>query len=90
VTLVFQTASTGYLPPEAAARLRRTLDEAGADGRPLAWVSTRRRDEREGAPDAHELLLEHYELELRVWPGSARLAARLDFHGNWLDWCLPP
>ena len=89
VTLVFQTASTGYLPPEAAARLRRTLDEAGADGRPLAWVSTRRRDEREGAPDAHELLLEHYELELRVWPGSARLAARLDFHGNWLDWCPP-
>ena len=89
VTVVFQTASTGYLPAEAAARLRERLDEAGGDGRPLAWVSTRRRDEREasGARD-RELALQHYELELRVWPGRPRLAARLDFHGNWLDWRL--
>ena len=89
VTVVFQTASTGYLPVEAAARLREGLDAAGADGRPLAWVSTRRRDEREDtAGDTHELRLEHWELELRVWPGQARLAATLDFHGNWLDWRL--
>ncbi len=89
VTVVFQTASTGYLPVEAAARLRAALDAAGGDGRPLAWVSTRRRDEREESPDdIHELRHEHYELELRVWPGPVRLAATLDFHGNWVDWRL--
>ncbi len=91
VTVVFQTASTGYLAVEAAARLRAALDAAGGDGRPLAWVSTRRRDERqESSDDAHELRQEHYELELRVWPGAPRLAATLDFHGNWLDWRLAP
>ena len=83
VTVVFQTASTGYLPPDAATRLRRSLEAAGEDGRPLAWVSTRRHDEREGTSD------DHYELELRVWPTQARLAAYLDFHGNWLDWLGP-
>jgi hypothetical protein len=83
VTIVFQTASTGYLPAAAAARLRSSLDAAGSDGRPLAWVSTRRDDEREGA------VADAYELELRVWPGQARLAAHLDFHGNWLEWLLP-
>lgn len=89
VTVVFQTASTGYLSVDAAARLRESLDAAGRDGRPLAWVSTRRRDEREASTgESHELRLEHYELELRVWPGPPRLAATLDFHGNWLDWRL--
>ena len=83
VTIVFQTASTGYLPADAAARLRSSLDAAGSDGRPLAWVSTRRHDEREGAVE------DAYELELRVWPGPPRLAAHLDFHGNWLEWLLP-
>ena len=87
-TVVFQTASTGYLPADAAARLRAGLDAAGRDGRPLAWISTRRRDEHDDADDAHELRLEHWELELRVWPGPARVAATLDFHGNWLDWRL--
>jgi hypothetical protein len=83
MTIVFQTASTGYLPSEAAARLRESLDAAGEDGRPLAWVSTRRHDERERSSD------DHYELELRVWPGAPRLVAHLDFHGNWLDWLEP-
>jgi hypothetical protein len=82
VTVVFQTASTGYLTAADAAELRATLDTAGADGRPLGWVSTRRRDEREGSSD------DFYELELRVWPEPARLAATVDFHGNWLDWRL--
>lgn len=89
VTVVFQTASTGYLPAEAAERLRKGIAVAGEDGRPLAWVSTRRRDEHSMAAGAvHELAPDHYELELRLWPGPARLAARLDFHGNWLEWCL--
>ena len=82
VTVVFQTASTGYLGAEAAAALRGVLDAAGGDGRPLAWVSTRRQDEREGGSD------DHFELELRVWPHRPRLAAYVDFHGNWLDWQL--
>jgi len=82
VTIVFQTASTGYLPAQAAAQLRDTLAAAGADGRPLAWVSTRRTDEREGERD------DMYELELRVWPAEARLACHMDFHGNWLEWLL--
>jgi hypothetical protein len=82
VTVVFQTASTGYLAAAAAAELRGSLETAGADGRPLAWVSTRRHDERQGESG------EYYELELRVWPGEPRLAAYLDFHGNWLDWRL--
>jgi hypothetical protein len=82
VTVVFQTASTGYLPPDAAARLRASLEAAGADGRPLGWVSTRRHDEREGTTE------DAYELELRAWPGPWRLAALVDFHGNWLDWRL--
>lgn len=80
LTVVFQTASTGYLPAEAAASLRRSLDEAGTDGRPLAWVSTRRRDESEERRD------DRYELELRLWPAETELVAYLDFHGNWLDW----
>jgi hypothetical protein len=82
VTVVFQTASTGYLRVNAAAELRGSLETAADDGRPLAWVSTRRYDERQGESD------DHYELELRVWPGEPRLAAYLDFHGNWLDWRL--
>lgn len=83
VTVVFQTASTGYLDPGAAARLRAVLESAGDDGRPLAWVSTRRADEREGRRE------DAWELELRVWPDPGRLAAHVDFHGNWLDWTLP-
>ena len=82
VTVVFQTASTGYLPPDAAARLRASLEAAGADGRPLGWVSTRRYDEREGTTE------DAYELEVRAWPRLWRLAALVDFHGNWLDWRL--
>ncbi len=82
VTVVFQTASTGYLPRDAAARLRASLEAAGADGRPLGWVSTRRHDEREGTTE------NAFELELRAWPGPWCLAALIDFHGNWLDWRL--
>jgi hypothetical protein len=82
VTVVLQTASTGYLDADAAAALRGALDAAADDGRLLAWVSTRRHDEREGSSD------DFYELELRIWPGPPRLAAHVDFHGNWLDWRL--
>ncbi len=80
LTVVFQTASTGYLTQERYDDLRRSLEEAGADGRPLAWVSSRRREERTMQSD------DAWELELRIWPEPARLVALVDFHGNWLDW----
>lgn len=80
VTVVFQTASTAFLPREARARIAAALDDAGADGRPLAWVSTRSGDERQGERE------DAWELELRVWPGATRHVAHLDFHGNRLDW----
>lgn len=80
LTVVFQTASTGYLSPEDYGRVRAALEDAAADGRPLAWVSTRRREERSHHRD------DRYELELRLWPEPPQLAAYLDFHGNWLDW----
>jgi hypothetical protein len=80
VTVVFQTASTGYLSRPRYDELRHAIDAAGADGRPLAWVSSRRSDERESPAE------DGYELELRVWPDPVRLVARVDFHGNWIDW----
>ncbi len=59
---------------------RLALDPSPADGRPLAWVSARSSDEREGERE------DAWELELRVWPGPMRHVAHLDFHGNRLDW----
>jgi hypothetical protein len=82
LTVVFDTFSTPYLSADADEQLRSGLDDAGADGRPLAWVSVRRWDPRSGPPDGI------FELELRVWPGAPRLAAYVDPHGNWLDWRL--
>ena len=80
LTVVYQTASTGYLTQERYDELRRSLEHAGEDGRPLAWVSSRRREERKKESD------DAWELELRIWPEPARLVALADFHGNWLDW----
>lgn len=79
LTLVFDTFSTPYLGAEAAGELRGALEQAGADGRPLAWVGVRPWD-----PSRDEA----FELELRVWPGPVRPAARVDPHGDWLDWRL--
>jgi len=80
LTVVFQTASTGYLEQDRYDALTASLERAGADGRPLAWVSSRRHEERTTAGE------DHWELELRVWPEPARLAALADYHGNWVDW----
>ncbi len=82
LTVVFDTFSTPYVPASAAAELAVTLDRAGGDGRPLAWLSVRRWDSTGGRHDGR------FELELRVWPGPPRLAAYIDPHGNWLDWQL--
>lgn len=82
LTVVVDTFATVFLPRDLAGALAESLEAAGADGRPLAWVSVRRWDEESGPPH------EGFELELRVWPGPARLAAYVDPHGNRLDWRL--
>ena len=81
LTVVFETFSTIYLPEVAARQLDEALESAGADGRPLAWVSVRRWELGAGRDAA-------FELELRVWPGAAHVVARVDPHGNTLDWRL--
>ncbi len=80
VTVVFQTVSTVYLDAAQRASVRMALDEAGRDGRPLAWVSGRPHEESESERE------ESYELELRLWPQPTRLLAHVDHHGNWIDW----
>jgi hypothetical protein len=80
LTVVYQTASTGYLPSERYAELRRSFEAAAADGRPLALVSSRRHDEWETGID------DGFELAIRLWPEPEQLAALVDFHGNWIDW----
>jgi hypothetical protein len=79
LTVVFETFSTIYLPEDVARQLAEALETAGADGRPLAWASVRRWELGAGA-DAT------FELELRVWPGAEHVVARVDPHGNTLDW----
>ena len=80
LTVVYQTASTGYLTRERYDELRGALDVAADDGRPLAWVSSRRSDESERPA------IDGWELELCILPDAPRLAAHVDFHGNWVDW----
>jgi hypothetical protein len=82
LTVVFDTFSTVYLPPDAAVELDAALAAAGEDGRPLAWLSIQRWDEQEGPRKGR------FALELRVWPGPPRFAAYVDPHGNTLDWRL--
>lgn len=79
LTVVFETFSTIYLPEVAARQLDEALESAAADGRPLAWASVRRWELGAGKDAA-------FELELRVWPGAAHVVARVDPHGNTLDW----
>ena len=79
LTVVFETFSTIYLPEDVALQLAQALETAGGDGRPLAWVSVRRWELGTGAEAA-------FELELRVWPEPAHVVARVDPHGNTLEW----
>ena len=80
LTIVFQTASTGYIGAERRAELRAVLEEAGRD-EPLGWISTRAVEELE--EDRHD----SYELEVALWPGGERrFLLRCDFHGNWIRW----
>jgi hypothetical protein len=77
LTLVFQTASLGYGPPDARKRVGATLAEAGRNRR-LAYVSSGRPLDRSD---------HYYGLWVTVWPGGeARVAAHAGFHGQWLEW----
>jgi hypothetical protein len=79
LTVVFQTASFGYIGDEGRARVRAVLEEAGEDRR-LAFIST-------GKPRAPEK--DCWGLRLVYWPGGEReFAGHADFHGSWLQWEL--
>jgi hypothetical protein len=71
--IVFQTASTMYLPEHGLRRLREALERAGRV-EPLAFLTT--------GPGE-----DGFALELERYPGgkSQRLAV-FDFHGAWIDW----
>jgi hypothetical protein len=79
LTVVFQTASFGYIGDEGRARVRSVLEETGQE-RPLAFIST-------GKPRAPEK--DCWGLRLAYWPGGEReFAGHADFHGSWLQWEL--
>ncbi len=78
LTIVFATASLGYLPDDGLARIRATLDEAGRAGR-LAFLST-------GTGRTGD---QHWGLRIVYYPGAEReFAGEADYHGAWLDWWL--
>ena len=73
--VVFQTASTMYLEPGDALRLRAILHEAGRE-EPLVFVTTGRAPDDDG-----------YGLEVERFPdGRSHRLAVFDFHGEWLEW----
>lgn len=76
LTVVFQTATFGYLESEARERVRALLNETGSR-RPLAFVST-------GEPRSGQ---SGWGLRVLLWPGGTRnYVAEADYHGAWLDW----
>jgi hypothetical protein len=80
LTLVYQTAVLGYLPPERRDLVYEALDDAGREGS-LAYVGTHSPlDESE----------HYYGLGIQVWPGAGEreIAAHADFHGAWIEWLL--
>jgi hypothetical protein len=78
LTVVFQTATLGYVGDEGRTRVRAALEEAGRD-RPLAFIST-------GKPRKERNC---WGLRIVYWPGGDReFAGHADFHGSWLQWEL--
>jgi hypothetical protein len=76
LTVVFQTATLGYVAPEQRRRLRAALEEAGEEGQ-LAFVSTGR-PRVDGAT--------HWGISVQTWPRARELVAEADYHGSWLEW----
>jgi hypothetical protein len=78
ITVVFQTASLGYVAGERRAELYGEIESAGRRGA-LAFLTSA------FDPDVEDC----WPLELTVWPGcETRRLAFLDFHGAWLEWLL--
>ena len=82
LTVVFNSATTSYLPREERSRLTTAIAEAGAEGS-LAWISYEFVDDEGQHAPAFE---EAFGLEAQVWPGGRTLLARTDGHGNRLRW----
>ena len=83
--VVLSSASTVYLAADSFSRLRRAIERAGERGR-LAWVSL---EGVGGGPMSWEEFHRFggHALEVQVWPGGERrLLARVDGHGEWLEW----
>jgi hypothetical protein len=79
LTVVFQTATRGYLTDEQWQRVESAMDTAAQDS-PLGWISSTRPPE-EGAIA--------WGLDVRLLPADPRLVAQADYHGSWLDWIGP-
>ena len=78
LTVVFQTASLGYLSDDRRAPLFAEIERSGREA-PLAFLTSAHDPELDGG----------WPLELTVWPGGeTRRLAHQDFHGAWLDWLL--
>jgi hypothetical protein len=75
LTVVVHSASIMYLSEEDRAGVRETLEEDGRRGS-LAWVSY---EYAEAGPLS-------FALDVQRWPGSSQRLARLDGHGNELEW----
>ena len=77
--VVFHSIFWQYLGPDAQARIRASLDAAGARAdtqAPLAWL----RMEGDGTAPSAAILLS-------LWPGGeTRELGRADFHGAWVRW----
>ena len=79
LTIVYHSASTGYLRDDERRRLESAIEEAGEAG-PLAWVSYEFLEEEEPG-------FERFALDVRTWPaGETQRLARVDGHGNRMRW----
>jgi hypothetical protein len=80
LTVVFETASLGYVTAEERRRVRETLAEAAQD-EPLAWIGS--------APPLEEGMTA-WGMDVHLLPGERRIVAHADFHGAWIDWFPEP
>jgi hypothetical protein len=78
LTVVFETATLGYLPEGGVERVRSALQEAGRSGNLVFAGSGRGRTGDK-----------HWGLRIVYHPGAEReFAGEADYHGAWLDWWL--
>jgi hypothetical protein len=78
LTVVFSTASLGYVDDAGNARVREVLEKTGSSG-DMVFVSS-------GKGRTGEL---HWGMRIVYYPGGEReFAGEADYHGAWLDWWL--